>query len=109
MPIEVVSPAFGRVSDTDHQCEGWCPLGFFRFFLEPHANFFGHLAAFPIVTSPTGRHDVLPGFFTPSGDWDHVVKGEFFRPVPLLTVLAGVTIAGENIDAGELDGTVSRP
>ena len=36
-----------------------------------------------------------------------MIKRQFFRPEPMITILARVAVARENIDAGKLDGAMT--
>src|SRR5581483_9422260 len=74
---------------------------------EPHARLFGRPAALSVVAPPAGRDDILPGLFAALGNRHNVVEGEVLGSKLLVAILAGIAVAGEDVYARELDGSMT--
>jgi hypothetical protein len=107
VPVEVIPPAFRRIADADGDGNDGTPARLHRPFFQLHAGFLRRAAAFLVVASPTGRHDVLPRLLPSLGDGHDVIERQFFRPEPMGAVLAGIAVARKNVDTGKLDGAVA--
>ena len=107
VPVEVIAPAFGGVSDSNRDRDHGTPPRFDRSLDQPHVRFVRSATALSIVTAPAGRHDIFPGLPSTLGDGYDVVEGQFFGSESMIAILAGIAVASKNIDAGKLDGPVA--
>ena len=107
IPIEIVTPAVRCVPNPDGNSYNRIPARLQRLLHEPHAGFFRRTTAFFVVTTPAGRHDILPGLSSTLGDGDDMIERQLFGPELVTTVLAGIAISRKDIDAGEFDRPVN--
>jgi hypothetical protein len=103
IPIEIVTPAVRCIPNPDGNGHNRIPARLHRLLHELHAGFFGRAAAFFIVATPASRHDIFPGLSSTLGDRDDMIERQFLGPELVTTVLAGIPISREDIDAGEFD------
>src|SRR5574341_1838027 len=107
IPIEVIPPTLRRINDTDGNRDYRAPPRLHGLPNQPHPGFFRRSAAFPVVAAPAGRDDILPRLPSTLGNGHDVIEGELLRPVLMFTILAGIPVAGEDIDAGKLDRSMA--
>ena len=103
VPIEVITPAQGRVLDSDCERYHGHPSRFHRRSNESHSSFLRGSPAFLIVARKTGRNDILPGSLTALHLWNDMVEREVFCRIFYSAVLAGVFVALINISPRETD------
>lgn len=68
-----------------------------------HIGLSGGAASFPDVAICAGADDVFPGGFSADTAGDNVVEGEFAGGEFFAAILAGVSVAGEEVSAVEFD------
>src|SRR2546427_13299515 len=106
VPIQIVPPALRSVPNSDRDREDRIPPRLQRLPDQSHGGVFRHATAFPVVTPPARGHDVLPGLPSAFRDRDDMIEREVLGPELLVTILAGITVAGEDVDAQEINGPV---
>ena len=107
IPIEIVTPAVGGVPNSNGNGHNWIPARLHRLLHQLHAGFFWRATTFFVVTTPTGRHNIFPGLSPTLGDGDDMVERQLLGPELVATVLAGIGISREDVDAGEFDRTMN--
>ena len=107
IPIEIVTPTVRCVPNPNGNGHNRIPARLHRPLQEPHPGFFGRTAAFFVVTTPARRHDIFPGLSPALRDGNDMVERQLFGPELVPTVLAGIAISREDIDAGEFDRPVA--
>ena len=106
IPIEVVTPAIRCVSNPDGNGDNGIPTRLHRFLQESHPSFLRCAAALLVVATPARRHDIFPGLSPALGNGNNVIERQFLGSKLVSTILAGIAISREDIDAGEFDGPV---
>src|SRR6185437_893606 len=66
-----------------------------------HARFFGQAAALHQIAARTGGDDVLPRRPAAARAWHQMVEGQVMRREIVAAILAGETIAQEDVEPGE--------
>ena len=107
VPIQIVTSTFRCISDANGDGNDGISTRLHRFLFQLHPSLFRCAPAFPIITSPTGRHDIFPGFFSAFGDGNDMIERQFFRSKFMVTILTTVPVSRKDIDAGELDGPMA--
>jgi hypothetical protein len=103
IPIEIVTPAVRCISNPDGNSDNGIPTRLHRLLRELHAGFLRCPTAFLVVATPAGCHDILPGLSPTLGDGDDVIERQFLGPELVTTILAGIAISREDINAREFD------
>ncbi len=75
------------------------PLRLYGFLEQSHACFAQKLGALLLVAVDAGYYAILPGRMSLLAPWDNVIEGEFLGAGLAAAVLAGVSVATEQIDA----------
>ena len=107
IPVEIITPTLGSIANPNGDCDHGIPSGLVRFLDQSHASFIRSVTTFSVITTPAGGHDIFPAFLPTSGDRSDMIECEVFRLKPLVAVLTGVPIAGENVDPGKLHRTMT--
>ncbi len=68
---------------------------------EFHAGFFGRAVALSVIAGMAAGDEVFPSGLARSGAWDDVVEGHFAGWKAFVAILAGVTVAHQNVFARE--------
>src|SRR5688500_13667336 len=101
VPVHVIAPALGRVSEAEGDADRRRLLGAFRRTDQRHAGLRRRAPALAPVARDAAADDVLPVLAAALGDRHHVIEGELRAGERLSAVLAAVMIAGVDVRARE--------
>src|SRR5258708_23627205 len=103
VPVEVIAPRFGSVSQPDGDPDGWGFVRTSRHADEMHAGLLRGAAALAAVAGDAAGNDVLPIFSATLGDRHDMIEGEIGAGERLGAVLTRVLVARVDVRAGEGD------
>src|SRR6516164_9596799 len=88
VPVQVITPAFRRVSETHGNAKGWSGLRTLGRLQEVHVGFRRRPPAFASVARHAAGDDVLPVLTAALGDRHDVIERQLARGETLPAVLA---------------------
>lgn len=103
IPIEIVTPAVRCIPNSDGNRDDRIPSRLHRLLHQLHAGLFGRTTALLVVTTPARCDDIFPCLSPTLGDGDDMIERQFLGSELVTTVLAGIAISCEDIDAGEFN------